>query len=201
MDIRKLYYLHKKLGPFRPVYFLIVSVLFLSLAIYGLRQNNFNMIKLRQAVVQADQQNGDVEGALRKLREHVHGHMNTDLASGEFAIRPPIQLKARYDRLATAEQKRVDAKNAEITRAGEAACAARYPAGGYNAPRVACIQDYVAQNAIKGSGVPDGLYKFDFISPRWSPDLAGWSLLASGFFLLLFISRLVVEKWMKRRLY
>jgi hypothetical protein len=201
MDIKKLYKYNKRLGPIKPWYFLIVAVLFLGVAIHGLRQNNFKMIELREAVVKADQQNGDVEGALRKLRAHVHGHMNTNLASGDFAIRPPIQLKARYDRLASVEQKRIAALNAEVTKKGEAVCASRFPASGYNAPRVACVQEYVSRHAVKVGGVPEELYKFDFVSPRWSPDLAGWSLVASGFFGLLFIGRLAAEKWLHHRLH
>jgi hypothetical protein len=200
MNIKILYHIHKKLGLVRPVYFLFASFLFLGLAVYGLRQNNFKMIELREAVVVADQKNGNVEGALRKLRAHVHGHMNTNLASGDFAIRPPIQLKARYDRLVAAEQPRVNAKNAEIAKKGEAVCAAKHPAAGFNAPRVACVQDYVAQNAVKPNSIPDDLYKFDFVSPHWSPDLAGWSLVAAGLLFLLFVSRLAVEKWLRDRL-
>jgi hypothetical protein len=44
------------------------------------------MIELREQVFEADKEDGDVEGALRELREHVHSHMNTDLASGENAV-------------------------------------------------------------------------------------------------------------------
>jgi hypothetical protein len=201
MNPQKFYHHFKRLGPMRPVYFLVIALLFLAIAIHALRQNNFKMIELRNAVIISDQEDGDTETALRNLRIQVVNHMNTNLASGEFAIRPPIQLKARYERLVAAEQPRVSAANAEVAKQGEAICAKQFPAGGFNAPRVACVQDYVGQHAITtAQPIPDDLYKFDFISPRWSPDLAGWSLVASAVFFLVFLGRVAVEKWAKYRL-
>lgn len=200
MDIKKLYALNKKLRIVKVWYLVALTLFFTGLAVYGLRQNNFTMIRLREAVVQADKQNGDTEKALRELRQHVHGHMNTDLASGGVAIRPPVQLKARYERLTNAEQARVDALNQQVRAEGEAACAARFPAGGFNSPRVSCIQDYVSDNAHKPKSIPGELYKFDFVSPRWSPDLAGFSLLAAGLFLVLTVLRLTLGWFMKQQL-
>ena len=34
-------------------------------------------------------------------------------------------------------------------------------------------------HGLKGANIPVSLYEFDFISPTWSPDLAGWSMLAA----------------------
>lgn len=201
MDKKHLHYIHKKSSRFHAWYFLIIAMIFLGLAIIGLRQNYSTMVELREAVYESDEQNGDTEKPLQELRSFVHGHMNTNLSSGSNAIKPPIQLKARYNRLVTAEEERVKATNAEVTVAAENICGQRFPAGGFNAPRVACIQEYVQANALKPNTVPDALYKFDFISPRWSPDLAGWSLLGFGLFMTLFISRLIMERWLKRQLH
>jgi len=149
--------------------------------------------------VEADKSNGDVETALHELRSFVHSHMNTNLSSGEFAIKPPIQLKARYERLATGEQQRVQALNAQVAAQAESTCGQQFPAGGFNSPRVSCIQDYVSRNAASDQGIPSELYKFDFLSPRWSPDLAGISLLLSAIFFFLFAMRVAVAVWMKKR--
>lgn len=201
MDKKNLHYIHKRLSRFHAWYFLVIALFFLCLAIVGLRQNYSTMVTLRQAVYEADEKNGDVEKALQQLRQHVHGHMNTNLSSGSNAIKPPIQLKARYNRLVAAEEERIKAANAGVTATAETICGQRFPAGGFNAPRVACIQEYVEVNAQKPNIVPDALYKFDFITPRWSPDLAGWSLLGFGLFTILFISRLITERWLKRQLH
>lgn len=158
------------------------------------------MVKLREAVYTADQQNGDVEAALTKLRAHVYGHMNTNLTSGSNPIKPPIQLKTRYERLVAAEAENIKAANAQIDAKAEQICSQQFPAGGFNAPRVACIQDYVGANATKARVIPDQLYKFDFVSPRWSFDLAGISIVLSLIFFILFLSRVVLEHYMRRRL-
>ena len=200
MNIRKLYYLHHRLAAVKAWYFLIPAVIFGVLAVTSLQGNYRTMTTLREAVYKADRENGDVEKALSDLRRHVYSHMNTNLVSGSNPIKPPIQLKARYDRLVETEKERVKALNAQITARGEQICGALHPAAGYNAPRVACLQEYVRTNSIGEMPVPDQLYKFDFISPKWSPDLAGFSLLLAFLFLALFIARLLLERYMKKRL-
>jgi hypothetical protein len=201
MNKRYLHHAYTKLRTVKPGYLLIATLLFAAISVAALRQNNFKMIELRQAVITADEQNEDVETALQKLREHVHGHMNTNLASGEFAIKPPIQLKARYERLVAQEQANIKKASEAVTKQGEAICATRFPAGGYNAPRVACVQEYVAANAGKSDPVPDELYKFDFISPRWSPDLAGWSLVITALLALLLVLRIISGRIAKHYLH
>ena len=200
MNIRKLYYLHHRFLFLKAWYFLLPAIVFALLAVHGLRSNYSTMSKLRAEVHTADQQNGDVEGALKELRIHVYGHMNTNLASGDNPIKPPIQLKARYERLAAAEEENIKARNAQISAQGEQTCAQAFPDAGFNAPRVACIQDYVAANSIKKQSVPDQLYKFDFVSPKWSPDLAGISIFLSAIFFILFIARVLLERYMLKKL-
>ena len=43
------------------------------------------------------------------------------------------------------------------------------------------------------------LYQFDFVSPRWSPDLAGWSLLAVPLGLASFVFTAVDRYGLKRQ--
>lgn len=200
MNLRKLNYYHHKIAYLKAWYFLVPAIIFALLAVHGLRSNYSTMVTLREAVYTADAQNGDVESALNDLRSHVYAHMNTNLTSGSNAIKPPIQLKSRYERLVAADAERVKADNAAVSAAAEQVCAQRFPATGYNAPRVSCVQDYVAANAAKARTVPDQLYKFDFISPRWSPDLAGISIVLSLIFTVLFLARTLLEYFMRRRL-
>lgn len=199
MNIRELHHLYRQTRWFKAWYFLIPAIIFGMLAVNGLRSNYSTMVTLRESVYKADEQNGDVETALNNLRSHVYSHMNTNLTSGSNPIKPPIQLKARYERLVAAEQERIKAQNAQVTAQGEQVCAAQFPDAGYNAPRVACVQEYVGVNGVKARDIPDQLYKFDFISPRWSPDLAGYSLIFSGLFIILFVTRVAVDRWAKRK--
>lgn len=177
-------------------YFLIGFILASLLAIYGMRQNNLTALRIRDAVISADEKNGDVESALRELREFVHAHMNTQLASGPNAIRPPIQLKYRYERLVAAEKARVSEANQKIYNEAQVICERQFPTGLSGGGRVPCIEQYVTTNGVKEKPIPDALYKFDFVSPVWSPDLAGWSWIAAGVFFILFLVRFGLERWL-----
>ncbi len=201
MDKRHLHHIWTQMRPIRPWYFLILSVISVVICINALRSNNLMMIKLRDEVTKADQQNGDTEGALRRLREYVYSHMNTDLASGAGAIRPPVQLKYRYERLVKAEKERAAANNSKVYTEAQAVCERQFPAGLSGGGRVPCIEQYVTQHGSSGERpIPDDLYKFDFVSPVWSPDLAGWSLLSSMLFGLLFILRWGLDRWLRAEL-
>lgn len=197
MNKRYLHHIWTKIRPLSYLYFLILAVVSLGIGLNVLRQNNLRMIELRGVVTQADEQSGDVEAALRKLREHVYAHMNTNLASGDTAIRPPIQLKYRYERLVAAEKARAAGINEKVYTDAQAICEQLYPGSFSGGPRVPCIQDYVTQHGVQEQTVPEDLYKFDFVAPRWSPDLAGWSLLAAAVFLLLAVIRFGFERWIR----
>lgn len=178
-------------------YFLLGFIATGIVFVNAYRSNNLKMIELRQAVYEADEKNGDVETALRNLREFVHGHMNTDLAVGETAIKPPIQLKYRYERLYLAEKERASAENQKIYTDAQAECERRFPSGLSGSGRIPCISEYVASKGVVERPIPKELYQFDFISPKWSPDLAGWSLLVTILFGLLFVVRFGLELWLR----
>lgn len=144
------------------------------------------MVKLRSAVYQADEQGGDVEKALRELRQYVYGHMNTSLASGSNAVHPPIQLKYTYERLQASQQKAMGQNNSALYGEAQKECDTE----GQTATAqetINCIQDYTAARGLQLADIPDGLYKFDFVSAKWSPDLAGWSLVITVFSTVAFI--------------
>lgn len=198
MDKKSLKHLWKKLHTVRPWYFLIAAVVFGVIGVYSLRQNNLTMIRLRDKVYQADKDNTNIEGSLRTLREYVYAHMNTDLTTGNTGIYPPIQLKYSYDRAIAALSSPDDANNKIYTQA-QAECEKQFPHGLSGSGRIPCIQDYIASHGIQSASVlpPASLYTFDFVSPRWSPDLAGLSLLAAAIFALLFIIRIASEIWLR----
>ncbi len=197
---RKLHHLWTKLRVVSYWYFLAGFIIFGVIFVNAYRQNNIHMVRLRQAVFTADEQNGDVEKALRELREYVYAHMHTQLAVGSTAIRPPIQLKYRYERLLSAEKDRVSTANASIYTAAQADCEQRFPAGLSGRGRVPCISEYVASHGIKEQSIPKELYQFDFVSPLWSPDLAGWSLVLTVIFGALFGLRFSLELWLRQQL-
>ena len=178
------------LAAIKPWYFLVIALISGIICIGALRSNSQHMSELREAVYTADKNNGDVKGALQELQAYVTSHMNTNLSSGKTAVYPPIQLKYTYDRL-------VEAQNAQFAKGSTLYNDAQHYCEGQNSAdfsgrnRVPCIEQYVlSHTSAKPAAIPDSLYKFSFASPRWSPDLAGWSLLitiVSSFMFLLTI--------------
>jgi hypothetical protein len=164
----------------KPYFPLLVLFLVCGLVcIAALRHNNTQMIALRNNVYAADKANGDVNGALNKLRDYVYGHMNTDLSTST-GVKPPIQLAYTYDRLQSQAQQ--TANNSGLYTDAENYCQAVVPASVSisGRGRIGCVQDYIMSHGGKAAAaVPVSLYEFDFVSPRWSPDLAGWSLVAT----------------------
>lgn len=169
-------------------------------AITSLRSNNLNMIKLRQAVYDTDKSGGDVETALRNLRAYIYSHMNTDLSSGGNTIKPPIQLKFRYERLKEAEKQRVAAENAQTLASANAECEKKFPKGGVGSGRLPCVQDYLASAGAVEKPINDSLYKFDFLSPRFSLDKAGISIILSAVFFLTGSAVFIQNRLLKHRI-
>ncbi len=202
MDNKFFRHFRKNLNRINLWALLVIAIVSGVICVFALRNNNSTAIELRDKVSQADKADGDVEGALRELRTFVYGHMNTNLASGPNAIKPPIQLKYRYDRLVAAEEKKAGAESAKIYTAAQKYCEKKFPVGLSGSGRIPCIKDYIADNSAKSKGatIPDSLYKFDFVSPMWSPDLAGWTLLLASLSLALFVIRFGMDRWVRAEL-
>ena len=158
------------------------------------------MVVLRDRVIKADEQNGDIEQEMRNLRQFVYKHMNTNLASGSSPIKPPLQLKYEYDRLVAAQKLRLAEEKTRLSTEALAKC--QYLPGETFAagPRIPCIQTYISDNSSSSMPIDGNLYKFDFLSPAWTPDLAGWSLLIAVLFLIVFIIRLALYRLLKSEL-
>lgn len=183
------------LGRLPRYVFLILFIVSAIVAIYSLRQNNLTMIKLRDAVYTADRNGSDVNPALNELRRYVHSHMNTDLSSGGNNIKPPIQLKYTYERLTGEAQKQ--ANDSDLYTQAANYCQEQIPASVSvsGRSRVDCVSDYILSHGGSAAPVvPVALYQFDFVSPAWSPDLAGWSLVLTSVFLILVVAKLILDR-------
>jgi hypothetical protein len=189
VDKRYLRHVWIKLRAVKVWYLLAVLLMSIAIFVVSMRSNNLTMVSLREEVYVADKNNGDVEGALQRLRAYVHGHMNTNLASDSSGVYPPIQLKYTYERLKKAEQERVNQANSQVYTDAQATCERQFPGSFSGGPRVPCIEKYVSEHGVKAKSIPDALYKFDFTSPTWSPDAAGFSLLVVVLFGLLTVLR------------
>lgn len=199
MDKQHLHHFWRIIRPIKPRYFLLAALICGAVSIYGLRQNNLQMIKLRGAVFQADQDNGDVNTALNNLRSYVYAHMNTNLSGGNNTIYPPIQLKHSYDRALNAQKQPT---NDQLYTQAQKECEAEFPHGLSGSGRIPCIQQYIASHGStqQQPKIPVALYEFDFVSPRWSPDLAGWSLVATALMLIATVVSFITDRWVKAEL-
>lgn len=197
MNKRHLHHVWRFYRQLHPWYFLALTILFGTICLVALRHNNEEMIRLRQAVYTADKNNGDVEGALRNLRGYIYAHMNTSLATGPNAVHPPIQLQYTYERLQEQQANVLGQGNSALYRQAQAYCDSQSDIG---SEVISCMQDYAKAHGADLTPVPDGLYKFDFTSAKWSPDLAGWTLLLTIFFFLCFLVSALYHWWAKHYL-
>ncbi len=200
MNKKKLHHLLTLLHKVHYAFLLIVCVLSAGVAVLSLRANNQQMVTLRSAVFKADEENTDVESALRELREFVFSHMNTNLSSGANAVKPPIQLKYRYERLVAAAKAKYDADSAKVVSDAEAYCIRQYPNVTFSQDRLNCARDYSNAHPVTLQTIPDDLYKFDFASPAWTPDRAGIAIVLMIVSLLLFVLRYFSELFIRHEL-
>lgn len=181
--------------------FLILFIISGLVTVSALRHNNQEMISLRNAVYEADKNGGDINGALNNLRKYVYSHMNTNLSSGGNAIKPPIQLKYTYERLVTSTSKQSNSSG--LYTQAENYCQAKIPASVSisGRGRIACVQDYIlSHGGNKGPAIPVALYEYDFVSPSWSPDLAGWSLVVTILLFILTVGSFIIDRLVNAKL-
>jgi hypothetical protein len=198
MDKKYLHHTWTKFRAVRPWYFLVLAVVSSGICIYALRSNNLTMVKLRNDVYTVDKNNGDVNAALKSLQAYVTAHMNTNL-SNSGGVYPPIQLQYTYERLQQAANQQAGGTNQALYTDAEYYCQQQDPTDFSGHNRVPCIEKYVQDHGLQVTSIPASLYEFNFLSPTWSPDLAGWSMVASALLLLLFIVSWIVERWLKHQ--
>ena len=169
-----------------------------------LRLNNVGMIDRRDAVKQADVDGDETVIAKRlyDLQRFVASHMNTDPGS------VPLEhsYKRAYDRaLQDFEAQIASQSNNNTVAEVRAYCDAQAQQGGWGRflasadPRyVQCINDKwneypSAENVNYHFQAPSTApYYHTFVSPRWSPDFAGWSLVVTGIIALIIVVRFII---------
>lgn len=199
MSKKQLHHTYRALRPVKSRYFFAASGVSGVVSVLALRSNYQTMSHLRSVLYATDQNNGNVEAALRNLRTYIYGHMNTNLASGPDAIYPPIQLKYTYQRLLAAQQ--ASQSSTQLYTDAQHYCEQQDPVDFSGHNRVPCIEQYVSSHTTSPqlATISDSLYKFDFVSPRWSPDLAGWSLVLTATFFVVGVGLFLIKRWLKRQ--
>ena len=201
MDKQYLHYMWaQRIRPIKVWYLLVLFLLSATICVVALRQNNITMGQLRETVYTADKDNGDVVAAVQDLQQFVTSHMNTSLTAGDSSVYPPIQLKYTYERLQEDAKNKYNEANAQLYTDAQKHCEQVNSSDFSGRNRVPCIEEYISSHGgPPPPTIPDSLYKFNFTSPTWSPDLAGWSMLVSIFFLVLLAIRIFLG-WLMPKL-
>ncbi|HMQ96123.1 MAG TPA: hypothetical protein PKD19_02785 [Candidatus Saccharibacteria bacterium] len=157
---------------------LALMVLFFYISATFLRLNNVGMDERRSAVVSADKV-GDadvIQNRLYDLQQYSLSHMN--------ATTGDIYLKYKYGRDVEVLVKEVEESNKpykNIFKESDTICKGRFY--GYSQEYVQCVNSELAKypsmkNPITDIAFPNpDLYKHSFLSPLWSFDFAGISVL------------------------
>lgn len=215
IDKRKTRFRIKKLSQVKTWQLVVLLVMIGFVSATFLRLNNVGMVQRRDAVLAADESNDTValNQRLYDLQRYVSSHMNTD--PGRIAL--DNTYKRAYDaKLKEFEASAKKQSSNDVVSKVRAVCDTKAQQGGYGYfstaadPRyVACINEEwskypAAQVANLQFEAPSTApYYHTFVSPAWSPDFAGWSLIITGAIVFIIIVRLLVlvilKTMLKRR--
>ena len=172
---------------------LILLILVGFVAATFLRLNNIGMVERRNAVIAADEA-GDQENTIQRLydlQQYVSANMNTDMGKG-------VYLEAAYKRDSQAILDKASGDtnpNGNIYKKAQEICAPQF--SHYSTAYLQCttneLAKYPSASELLGAvKLPQAnSYLHDYVSPLWSPDFAGWTVLIAGVIVLMIVSRLV----------
>lgn len=187
----------KQLQRIKTWQLLILLVLVGMLSATFLRLNNIGMVERRTAVFQSDK-SGDkttLMNNLYSLQRWSASHMNASTGA--------LYLEHTYNRDVERAVKKANSNTSNISKvaararkAADAICQQRF--SGYGVGYSQCFAAEFAKAAPSQSdqlAAPElpkpSLYRHEFISPMWSPDFAGWSLVVCGVITLVIVFRII----------
>ncbi|HEX9679436.1 MAG TPA: hypothetical protein VGA08_02335 [Candidatus Saccharimonadales bacterium] len=197
MNKRRLHHYWRYIRELRTWHIIILLIASSLLSIWALRLNSQELEPFLRRVIAADQNNQGIDKALRDLGNYITNHMNT-------MVDEPIQLAYSYDRDTQAILDRAEGSaNGDIYKKAQVECE---DPSVLLSVRALCIQDYVTKHAKPGQSpqaikFPDkALYTYSFISPMWSPDMAGFLILITAVLALMLMARIIAGWLVKRTL-
>lgn len=170
----------------------ILLILFGFIAATFLRLNNIGMVQRRTAVLSADK-SGDqasIANRLYDLQRHASSHINA--GTGPFYLENQYK---RDTRKLIEKAKNAGGPNGNINVKADAVCKPRYNT--YSQAYAQCFSDELAKyppapDPAQNVKLPSTeLYRYDFASPKWSPDFAGGALAVCAIIVVLILARLI----------
>lgn len=187
----------KRLRQIKTWQLVLILTLLLFVAATFLRLNNIGMVQRRDAVMSADKEGDDgvLQNRLYDLQRHAAAHMNADTGV--------MYMQESYNRAAESAkaeaESEVQSGSNVYKEIEDKVCGPQARANGWRWPDaryIACQRAELAKypEADQGSGevtLPNAeLFRHNFISPTWSPDFAGFSVIACLLVTLVIFARL-----------
>lgn len=151
------------------------------------------MIERRTAAMAADDAgNGEVTiNRLYDLQRYVSAHMNTDMGKGLF-----LESSYKHDYQAAIDRVSTDSNpNGNIYKKAQEVCAPQFTH--YSYAYLQCTTGELAKypaasNLIASANPPHPeSYTHAYVSPLWSPDFAGWSVVVCIVIAIMILARLI----------
>lgn len=185
---------------------LILLLLVVFVAATFLRLNNIGMTERRAAVLTADEEGNEqiIIERLYDLQRYVSSHMNADLGRGVYLEKSYTRDIQKWQETYYGEQN----PNGNIYQKAQEVCAPKF--NRWSAAYVQCTTDELAKYPAAADPTSDTskprqeAYIYAYVSPMWSPDFAGWSVLLALFIILVIVVRLIglgILKLLLRRHY
>ncbi len=195
-DKRQARYWLKLLKKVKTWQLVLILILLVFIAATFLRLNNLGMVERRVAVMSADKegQSQQTKQAIVELQHYTSAHMNTSLGNG-------IVLQQTYLRdyeKALSEALEAPNQNSSVYQQASIDCQARFQGSvaSFRNDYVTCVENAVASlpaDQQKEAHLPQlASYRYNFISPLISFDLAGIFVLACLFVTSVIIGRLCI---------
>ena len=150
------------------------------------------MVERRTAVINADAAGDDgiTQSRLYDLQRYVSAHMGTDMGNG-------VSLVATYNRDYQTQLNQAASyanENGNIYKKAQQVCVSQF--SHYSQAYVQCTTDELAKypsgkDLVNSINLPSALYRYTFVSPLWSSDFAGWSLVVCVVILIMILLRFI----------
>lgn len=199
-DRRELKHGIRRLQHMKTWQLVVLFLLFGFIAATFLRLNNIGMAQRRDAVMKADEAGDSVviQSRLYDLQRYVTSHMNADMG----VIYLEHQYARDFEKSQTSSSGTTN-PNGNIYRKAQDVCAPKYTH--YSQAYLQCTVDYLSQYApasepvSSAKGLSTDAYRYSYVSPIWTPDFAGFSVLICLLIFFMIIIRLVglmILRWM-----
>ena len=186
----------KTLKDYQTWQLVLILILFSFVVLILLRLNNTGMVSRREAILAADEE-GDSKITLERamdLRLYVNRHMNA--STGRFF------LKGQYARDSEAIKLKAEAlasnnPNGNVYKKASEVCDPQFRVR--TAAYFQCYLNELAKYPTAEYGeteikMPDpGAYQLEFVSPRWTPDFAGFAVLGWMFLAMVILLRSIYK--------